>query len=104
MHKFLNGAVIALALTGASFAGAADAQNYNRNQPQRVIIHRPAPRAAVTFSFGNIAFAYSDGYWDNNRRWHAWRNQSELRQYRAAQDNRFVNYRHTRARNQGWQR
>ena len=104
MRKILNGAVIALALMGTSFVaiGAADAQGYNR-APPRVVVQRPAPRAALTFNFGNVAFAFSDGYWDSSHRWHTWRNQSEMRRYRASQDNHFNNVRHTRAPNRGWQ-
>lgn len=44
-----------------------------------------AAREAFSFSFdtGAVAFAYSDGYWDNNRQWHNWRNAREAREYRA---------------------
>lgn len=27
---------------------------------------------AVEVDAGNVAFAYSDGYWDHNLRWHKW--------------------------------
>jgi len=35
----------------------------------------PAAAQPVGFSFrvGDVAFAYSDGYYDHNRRWHTWR-------------------------------
>ena len=37
---------------------------------------------AVTFDFGNVAFGYTDGYWDRDHRWHRWRNAEERRRYR----------------------
>ena len=63
-----------------------------------------AAREAFSFSFdtGAVAFAYSDGYWDNNRQWHSWRNAREARQYRANYGSRFKHRRHTRERNNGW--
>ncbi len=61
-------------------------------------------REAFSFSFntGDVAFAYSDGYWDNNRQWHGWRNAREAREYRAHYAKQYRNTRHTRERNQGW--
>jgi hypothetical protein len=35
-----------------------------------------------TVSFGNVAFAYDDGYYDSSRRWHDWRNDRERNWYR----------------------
>ena len=39
-------------------------------------------------TWGNVVFGYSDGYYDNNRRWHQWRNRNERNWYRQ-------NYRHS---------
>ena len=65
-----------------------------------------AANAADTFSFsfdtGAVAFAYSDGYWDQNRRWHSWRNAREHREYRARHQGNYKAARHTRERNKGW--
>lgn len=63
--------------------------------------------AADTFSFrfntGDVAFAYSDGYWDKNRRWHKWRNAREAREYRNRYAHNYYNHRHDRdRRNMGW--
>ncbi len=40
-----------------------------------------AAREAFVFSFdtGNVAFAYSDGYYDHDRRWHRWHNIAMVR-------------------------
>ncbi len=36
---------------------------------------------AFSISLGNVVFGYSDGYYDNNRRWHDWRNEGERAWY-----------------------
>ena len=61
-------------------------------------------RDAFTFSFdtGAVAFAYSDGYWDNSHTWHKWRNSTEARQYRTHYADHYVAHRHTKDKNQGW--
>jgi len=61
-------------------------------------------RDAFSFSFdtGAVAFAYSDGYWDRDRRWHSWRNAREAREYRASYGDRYRHRKHTRERNRGW--
>jgi hypothetical protein len=61
-------------------------------------------RDSFNFSFdtGAVAFAYSDGYWDNNRQFHRWRNAQEARQYRARHGERYKHRRHTREVNNGW--
>lgn len=61
-------------------------------------------RDAFMFSFdtGNVAFAYSDGYWDHNRRWHRWRDAREAREFRARYSDRY-HHRHSRYYpNRGW--
>jgi len=46
-----------------------------------------APAAAYTdvrvgFNVGDVDFAYRDGWYDHDRRWHRWRNDDEYRWYR----------------------
>jgi hypothetical protein len=55
----------------------------------------PSRRNGVSFSFvlGNVAFGYSDGYYDRNRRWHGWRNNTERNWY---QRNHRDSYHHMR--------
>jgi hypothetical protein len=58
MKNIVKVAFIAIALAGAP------------------IIAAPIPAmAAVDFSIslGNVAFAYTDGYWDRDHHWHPWR-------------------------------
>lgn len=44
-----------------------------------------------SISLGNVVFGYEDGYYDNGRRWHSWRNDNERRWY---QQNRRQSYHH----------
>jgi hypothetical protein len=57
---------------------------------------------AFSFDTGAVAFAYTDGYWDKDRRWHSWRSQREAREYRTRYSHNYRGMRHTRARNRGW--
>ncbi len=43
---------------------------------------------------GNIVFAYNDGYYDHDRRWHAWRSNDEREWYRRHYGRTYYNYRH----------
>ena len=80
MRTILKSALVALALSAGlvSMNGPATA------------------RAAVgiAFDFGNIAFAYSDGYWDRDHHWHAWRNREEAREYRERYHEHYFDRRH----------
>ena len=64
------------------------------------------PAAAQSFSFsfntGDVAFAYTDGYWGRNHQWHNWHNAREAREYRARYSHNYNNSKHTKAKNQGW--
>jgi len=61
-------------------------------------------REAFSFSFdtGAVRFAYSDGYYDHDRRWHSWRNAREAREFRARFSDRYDNRRRDRLPNRGW--
>ncbi len=64
----------------------------------------PAMAEGFSFSFdtGNVAYAYSDGYWDSGHTWHKWRNAQEAREYRARFSDHYTAHAHTRDKNQGW--
>ena len=73
----------------------------------------PAPAAAqdvnislpgfnFSFNTGDVAFAYSDGYWDHEHHWHGWRDEREAREYRARYAERYDERRHDRVENEGW--
>jgi len=59
----------------------------------------PASAQPSHFSFrvGDVAFGYSDGYYDRDHRWHHWRNAREHRWYRANYADNYRQYRH-----RGW--
>jgi|SRR3954462_7799983 hypothetical protein len=89
MRKFLKPALIVLGTIGAPVIATAPAM------------------AAVDFSvsLGNAAYGYSDGYWDRDHRWHAWRNRDEARYFRDHYGEHYVDARHDRDRRdrlQGW--
>ncbi len=94
MKHLITGAALALAL---ALAGAP-------------LIASTAPvSAAVDFSIalGNAAFGYSDGYWDRDHHWHAWRNKDEARWFRDHMADHYYDVRHDRDRkdrDQGWRR
>lgn len=52
------------------------------------------PDFALTL--GNVVFAYSDGYYDRNRRWHAWRSDEERDWYRRNYSGTYYDYRRDR--------
>lgn len=57
--------------------------------------YEPSRRGGGSFSvsLGGVVFAYSDGYYDRNRRWHGWRSNAERNWYRQ---NRRDSYYHMR--------
>ena len=86
MKLLISGTVFALALATAPMMMTAPAA------------------AAVDFSvsLGNAAFGYSDGYWDRDHRWHAWRSRDEQRYFQSHYGEHYVNSRHDRDHDQGW--
>ena len=56
--------------------------------------------AALSFSIslGNVGVAYTDGYYDQNRRWHSWRNNQEHNWYRQNHSDSYFPVSHTRDR------
>ncbi len=61
-----------------------------------VAMSAPALADGFSFSFdsGNVGLAFSDGYYDNNRQWHKWRNKREAREYRTRYKHNYNNRRH----------
>ena len=56
----------------------------------------PAVADGFNFSFntGDVALAYSDGYYDNHREFHKWRNAREHREYRSRNREHYNARRH----------
>ena len=65
---------------------------------------RPAMAADVTVGVGpgGIAFGYTDGYWDRDRRWHAWRDEHERERWREANAEHYHSWHHERDEDKGW--
>jgi hypothetical protein len=95
MHKTLNGAIVALGLAAAALATTAPANA----QDVGVGVH--VGGVGVGVGFGDIAFGYRDGYWDSGHRWHHWRNDEEMRNYRRAEGNKYHDWRHDRDGDKG---
>ena len=89
MNRLITSALVSLCLAGATLGAGT-----------------PASAAAdFSISLGNAAFAYSDGYWDRDHHWHAWRNRAESEYFRSHFGEHYVNTRHDRDRrdhDQGW--
>jgi len=103
MHMFLKGAAVALALAGATFAtaGTANAAGISFGMSDN---GRHNSGTAISFSFGDVAYGYQDGYWDNGHRWHQWRNSHDRDTYRGQHGGNYRSGNHNRYRGQGWQR
>jgi hypothetical protein len=103
MLTFLKSSAIALALLGTAMGLSAPACadgfaiDINSNNGHR-------GNNVIGFDFGNVAFAYRDGYWDNAHRWHRWRNAREHRSYRQHYSGGYRNWNHDRDGGDGWQR
>jgi len=101
MRMFLKGAAIALVFAGTAFAGAGTAiaagvtigtSDHSRDHAS----------SGLSISFGDVAYGYRDGYWDNDHRWHKWRNSREHRDYRNQHRDNYRSGYHHRYRDQGW--
>jgi hypothetical protein len=98
MYKSLNGvlAVIGLAAATLALSGPANADGVG------VGVHVGGVGVGVGLGVGDVAYAYQDGYWDRDHRWHEWRNDEEMRQYKDAHRDRYRDYRHDRDGNDGY--
>jgi len=85
MKHIVKAACLALALAGGALATGL-----------------PARAASVTVVTPGIAFGYSDGYWDQNHGWHAWRDAREARSWRDAHRDHYYAWKHDRDRDLGW--
>jgi len=56
----------------------------------------------VVFDFGNVAFGYSDGYWDRDHRWHRWHHYRDWERYRRDYREHSYYRRHDHYRDHGW--
>lgn len=72
--------------------------------PPPVFAPPPPPPAQVSFGFNarNVAFGFSDGYWDRSHAWHRWPSPAARRSWRARYPAHFFPHPHTRYRHAGW--
>ena len=107
MRTLLKNTVIALALGGTvlATAGTAGASGiYVSSDNDRDNYEgRGYTNSAISFGFGDVAYGYRDGYWDNRHSWHHWRNNRDYRNYRGYGHN-YHNWNHDRDDDDGWQR
>lgn len=82
MNKFTYGLIAAAGLSLAAVTAAV----------------APAEARQVSFSItlGNVQIGYVDGYYDSNRRWHAWRNDAERNWWRQNRRAQYFAMRHDR--------
>jgi len=98
MRNLLKGTAIALALVGTVLsAGAVSADNYSDRG-------RDHGNAVLSIGFGDVAFGYRDGYWDNGHHWHHWRHNRDYRSYRGQNGSNYHDWKHDRDSDNGWQR
>lgn len=62
-------------------------------------VARTTEGVTLSITLGNVVFGYSDGYYDQNRRWHRWRNSQEHDWYRQNHSDSYFPVSHTRDRN-----
>ena len=92
MRNIIIGMVAVIGLSGAALLATGTANADSRGG------------AAISLNFGNVAFGYSDGYWDNGHRWHRWSNANEQRRYQKQRHRNYNNHRHDRDADHGWHR
>lgn len=64
-----------------------------------------AARAAdvsVSFDAGNVAFGFTDGYWDRDHAWHPWPNAAARNDWRAHNKAHYYSHAHTHYKSAGW--
>jgi hypothetical protein len=91
MKRYLNGAIVALGMAGASLTTSAPASAQNVD----VGVH------VGGVGFGDVAYGYRDGYWDHGHRWHRW-HRGEMASYRNGAGNQYNDWDHNRDRDLGW--
>ncbi|HEY3917875.1 MAG TPA: hypothetical protein VGL83_08770 [Stellaceae bacterium] len=87
MKRGLQAVLIAAALSAGALAPLPIAQ---------------AADVSVQFNAGNVAFGYSDGYWDRAHAWHPWPNTAARTSWRKANTGHYYSRAHTRYKGAGW--
>jgi hypothetical protein len=69
-----------------------------------IITAHPARADNVTVAFNpnGVAFAYTDGYWDHDHHWHAWRKHADREAYIKDHHDHYYAWKHDRDKDMGW--
>lgn len=103
MRAFLKNTAIILTFAGSALATTAAAgadgfaAGFSSGRGDR-------HGTVVSIGFGDVAYGYRDGYWDNGHRWHRWNNDHDYNNYRAHHTGYFRDWNHDRNGGNGWQR
>jgi hypothetical protein len=57
---------------------------------------------SVHFDSGNVAFGYSDGYWDRSHQWHRWPNTAARTDWRTQNRGHYYGHSHSHDHASGW--
>lgn len=87
--RIMLGCAVALAIVGATLAGAAA-------HADDAYDGRHVSTATVSFGADDVSFGYRDGYWDNSNRWHNWHSRIEHRDYRFSHPGTYSDWDHDR--------
>ncbi len=88
MRIVLAGAIAAIALAGSTLSATTPAQ--------------AQLSFGVNINEGDVMFAYRDGYWDRDHRWHRWARRDDWRWYREHHADRYSDWAHDRDADMGW--
>lgn len=61
-----------------------------------------AADVSVQFNSGNVAFGFTDGYWDRDKAWHPWPNTAARTDWRTHNKAHYSARRHDRSPGWGW--
>jgi hypothetical protein len=61
-----------------------------------------AADVSVQFDAGNVAFGYSDGYWDRAHAWHPWPNEAARTDWQSRNRAHYFEQRHDQVAGAGW--
>ena len=103
MATIFRTAVVALALVGTSLmSGCMSDRDGRYGRDDRYRGERVG--GAISVDFGNVAFGYRDGYWDNAHTWHQWGDDRHRESYRNYRGNHYNDWNHDRDGDDGWRR
>ena len=88
VRRTITFAIAALALAAAPMATTSPAA--------------AAENLSVSVTSGNIAFGYSDGYWDQTHQWHRWHGRDEAQAWRQHNAAHYYDRRHDADKDAGW--